>query len=331
MLADVHPHFSSNHERLIQSLARLIERVRYLLQKNITSMKLIHFLTIAFCLGFSTLATSQNLEYTDASGKKQLIGQCSRQAFQKEAYQEWFNANYNEYAVNLDLLKKAKRKKGGVTFEIFLGTWCGDSKREVPRFLKVLDALKVEESAISIINLNNADTAYKQSPTHEEEGKLIHRVPTFIMYKKGIEIGRIVESPVTSLEMDLVQILLDLPTASNYKGVHQMAQLLAEKGVTTDKKELFQYAVSIQRAVHSSSELNSYGYFLLRKEEIDKAIVVFYVNAVLFRNETNSFDSLAEGYEKKGDKESALSMYKKTLELDPNNEHAKERIADLEG
>ena len=35
----------------------------------------------------------------------------------------------------------------------------------------------------------------------------IQRVPTFIIYKNNIESGRIIETPKTSLEQDLVNIL----------------------------------------------------------------------------------------------------------------------------
>lgn len=292
-------------------------------------MQKISILTIIFLVGISTIAVSQNKTYVDSRGNTHLIGQCTRNAFEKEDFKEWFDKSYISYTVNTDLLKRVKRKSKGVTFEIFMATWCGDSRREVPRFFKILDALKVKDDNISIINVDNAKNAYKQSPTHEEKGKLIFRVPTFIMYKNGVEIGRIIESPVTSLEMDLVQILLDLPTAPNYKSVHALDKLLTEKGLTSEPKELLEYARTLRQSVNSSGEFNSYGYLLLGKNEVDKAIVVFYINALLFRNEANPFDSLAEAYEKKGDKEKALEMYEKVLTIDPNNKNAKERIAAL--
>ncbi len=297
--------------------------------KNIKTMKKICILTIVFLLGTATLAISQNQTYVDKKGNTHLIGQCSRNALEQENFKVWFDENYISYNVNTDLLKSVKHKTKGITFEIFMATWCGDSRREVPRFFKILDMLKIDESLISIINVDNSETAYKQSPTHEERGKLIFRVPTFIMYKNGVEIGRIVESPVTSLEMDLVQILLGFPTAPNYQAVHKLDNLLTEKGVTTDKEALLQYAQIIGRTSRSSNEFNSYGYLLLGKGEIDKAIVVFYINALLYQNEANSFDSLAEAYEKKGDIEKALFMYKKAIEINPNSEHAKERIEAL--
>ena len=54
--------------------------------------------------------------------------------------------------------------------------------------------------------LSNQDSVYKQSPAHEERGLEIHRVPDLDSIEKGREIGRIVESPVLSLERDLLAI-----------------------------------------------------------------------------------------------------------------------------
>lgn len=288
-----------------------------------------YILTIVLLLMSFHFAICQNAEYTDKKGNSHLIGKCTKAAFEKESYKKWYDENYTNYEVNTDLLKKVKRKTKGITFEIFIGTWCGDSKRELPRFLKILDELKIDETALEIVSLSNTKEAYKQSPTYEEKGKLIFRVPTFIVYKNEVEIGRIVESPVTSLEMDLVQILLGLPTNPNYNAIHELENLFTEKGIPNDEKIYLEYARKIQSASKKSSELNSYGYILLGRNEIDKAIAVFYINAILYRNDANVYDSLAEAYEKNGEAEKALRMYKKAVEINPKSEHAVERIAEL--
>lgn len=288
-----------------------------------------YILTISLLLTSFTTVLCQNAEYTDKKGNSHLIGKCNKAAFEKDSYKKWYDENYTSYEVNTDLLKKVKRKTKGITFQVFLGTWCGDSKREVPRFLKVLDALKVDESDLEIISLSNTKEAYKQSPTHEEKGKLIFRVPTFIVYKNEVEIGRIVESPVTSLEMDLVQILLGLPTNPNYNAIHELENLFTKKGLPNDPKKSLEYAQVIRKHSKKSSELNSYGYILLGRNEIDKAIAVFYINATLYRRDANVYDSLAEAYEKNDDAEKALKMYQKAVEINPNSEHAVERIAEL--
>jgi hypothetical protein len=47
----------------------------------------------------------------------------------------------------------------------------------------------------------------KLSPVGEYDKLDIQRVPTFIIYKNNIEVGRIIENPVTSLEQDMINIL----------------------------------------------------------------------------------------------------------------------------
>lgn len=64
--------------------------------------------------------------------------------------------------------------------------------------------------------VSNRDSLYKKSPQHEETGKNIVRVPTIIIEQKGVEIGRIIEFPKTSLEKDLLSILRKEKYQPNY-------------------------------------------------------------------------------------------------------------------
>ena len=84
-----------------------------------------------------------------------------------------------------------------------MGTWCSDTRREVPKYLKVLDLWIFPSGGITYIGVDEA----KQSPVGEYTNLDIVRVPTFIVYKNNIESGRIIENPVTSLEQDMVNIL----------------------------------------------------------------------------------------------------------------------------
>ncbi len=86
---------------------------------------------------------------------------------------------------------------------IVLGTWCGDSKLQVPRFLKLMDVLQVNEDDITFICVDGA----KKAENGLIDNLSITNVPTFIVYQKNKELGRIIESPETSLENDLLLIL----------------------------------------------------------------------------------------------------------------------------
>ena len=93
-----------------------------------------------------------------------------------------------------------------------MGTWCRDSKREVPRIYRILDAVSFDKSRLTLINLDRT----KSSPKGKEESLNIHHVPTLILYRSGIEIGRIIESPIKSLEKDIAAILTDESYTPNY-------------------------------------------------------------------------------------------------------------------
>lgn len=86
---------------------------------------------------------------------------------------------------------------------IVLGTWCGDSKLQVPRFYKVADQAGVEAQQITLICVDES----KQAEDGQTDGLNIDRIPVFIITENDKEIGRITESPVSTLENDMVEIL----------------------------------------------------------------------------------------------------------------------------
>ena len=92
---------------------------------------------------------------------------------------------------------------GITTITVVMGTWCSDSRREVPRFLKIMDIMDFPEEKISFIG---TDTD-KRSPIGGFEEMEIQRVPTFIFFVDNSEAGRIIEVPIASLEEDMVSIL----------------------------------------------------------------------------------------------------------------------------
>lgn len=75
------------------------------------------------------------------------------------------------------------------------------------------------------------------------------------------------------------------------------------------------------------ADVNTLGYQLLGGGKIDDAIEVFKKNTELYPDNWNVWDSLAEGYMNKGDKDLAIQYYTKALDMSPENQ--KERIKDL--
>ncbi len=121
-----------------------------------------------------------------------------------EPHNTWYISGFDSYSPNSEAVNSLiEINKQGLKIKIVLGTWCPDSRREVPKFMRLLDLWKFPLSEVIFIGVDNL----KLSPVGEYESLNIQRVPTFIIYKNNIEAGRIIENPVTSLEQDMVNIL----------------------------------------------------------------------------------------------------------------------------
>jgi thiol-disulfide isomerase/thioredoxin len=136
--------------------------------------------------------------------KTWLIGYFDQQRLLQEPYSAWYLHGYEDYQFNTEALNLLMDKnKAGITIKIVMGTWCSDSRREVPRFIRILDIWQFPLSDVTFIGVDDA----KLSPVSDYDKLKIGKVPTIIIYKNNIEAGRIIEIPATSLEQDMVNIL----------------------------------------------------------------------------------------------------------------------------
>jgi len=70
--------------------------------------------------------------------------------------------------------------------------------------------------------------------------------------------------------------------------------------------------------------------YLLNEKSVSEAIDLFALNVKLNPTSWSAYDSLGEGYALAGDKKSAIKNYKKSLDLNPENEAGKKALAILE-
>ena len=168
-------------------------------------MKKISLFLVVFTMIFISCKTQKNVNqviYNEVVNQKILYGNINRNGLIKKPFKDWFKTEYDAYTpdqASIDYLKKSI--PDNAKFVVVLATWCPDSRREVPRFFKILDAINFDQSRVSFIAVDkdfyagdNVDVAQYQ----------IDKVPTIIYYHYGYEAGRIVESPQISLEKDLV-------------------------------------------------------------------------------------------------------------------------------
>lgn len=109
----------------------------------------------------------------------------------------------NNYEPNRDAIEFLSNYDKAVTITIAFGTWCPHCKKLVPTLMK----------SISECNNSNLDCTYlginKQfsQPAEFLKNNAIKKIPTVIVQRGGLEIGRITGTPVVSMEVDLVAIL----------------------------------------------------------------------------------------------------------------------------
>ena len=99
----------------------------------------------------------------------------------------------------------AQSIRPGDRLEVYMGTWCPDSAREVPKLLKINDLLSANHSTQLPITFLAVDRS-KSNPAELVRGKNIEKISTFIYYRGEEELGRIVERPTSLFEDDLLAI-----------------------------------------------------------------------------------------------------------------------------
>jgi tetratricopeptide (TPR) repeat protein len=76
----------------------------------------------------------------------------------------------------------------------------------------------------------------------------------------------------------------------------------------------------------SENELNDFGYELMKSKKVNEALEIFTLNTKLYPNGFNTFDSLGECLLLLGKKEEGIEAYKRSLQLNSENENARKII-----
>lgn len=134
--------------------------------------------------------------------KPVLLGHVRREQVEAAA-PDWVEAEVAS-APDAEAVKRLAAVPPGATVTVYLGSWCGDSRREVSRFWRVLDQAGGEVPfAVSYVGVDHA----KKEPAALVSGSDLRYVPTFIVRRDGREVGRIVESAPHGIERDLLSLL----------------------------------------------------------------------------------------------------------------------------
>lgn len=115
----------------------------------------------------------------------------------------WFNRTFENYEPSAEAMAIIDENINEYEIKVFMGTWCPDSRREVPKFFKILELANYDLDKLSMYGVDRG----KNTPKNLQDTFNIIRVPTMIFFKDGKEIGRFVEHPRESLAKDIAQIV----------------------------------------------------------------------------------------------------------------------------
>ena len=113
------------------------------------------------------------------------------------AHAEWKKV-YDRTSVSEDVAQAFSDIGSDITVMVVFGDWCVDSRREVPAYWRVMDV---------------AEPRFRSTYVPVDRTKVarglrdIRYVPTFLVFKDGREVGRLVESPETELFADLIALM----------------------------------------------------------------------------------------------------------------------------
>jgi CubicO group peptidase (beta-lactamase class C family) len=139
-------------------------------------------------------------------------------------------------------------------------------------------------------------------------------------------------SSLNQLITGIVNILYGLePPQPKTSLAIELARLIEKKGIDEAITEFHILKEKTDEYHVSEREINQLGYIILQAGKIPEAVKVFKLNVEMFPKSSNVYDSYGEALAAAGDKENSILNYRKSLELNPENDNAKKMIEKIEG
>lgn len=152
----------------------------------------------------SAASETENQSTETMVQRDMLLGEFNKKDLQQKPFSSWFEPRYDKFTPETEAMATIKENLDSYEIKVLMGTWCGDSKREVPKLLKILDKANYDYNNIELVAVDYNKT----TPSKIEEEVNVHRVPTIIFYKDGKEVNRFVEyAQGESIEEDIAKIV----------------------------------------------------------------------------------------------------------------------------
>jgi len=114
-----------------------------------------------------------------------------------------FLLNSAEKDLSAEHLSQIESWPDDLHIDIYFGTWCHDSQREVPKMLNILNKNKTISSKLIALDYD------KNDPQGLADSMGVKYTPTFIVSIKNNELGRIIERPTQTLVADITKMIIE--------------------------------------------------------------------------------------------------------------------------
>jgi len=114
----------------------------------------------------------------------------------------WFKYAYRDYNPAQPTVDSLATLKDHITMVVFGGSWCGDTRDLLPKFYKTVETAQIPTYKVTLIGVDR----HKHSHDGRSRKYRIKRVPTFILFYDGKEIGRVVETVNHSIGSDMLNV-----------------------------------------------------------------------------------------------------------------------------
>ncbi len=158
-----------------------------------------YLLSVLILSAVVPIAAAQTTAVDSVTGQPILIGPVSRSAFEN---MDWYRSNKDLYTPTPELICRIDSLDSGDSVMVVFGSWCTDSHMWLPIFLSIMDSTSLFPRIGFIAVPRSREEQNKLAP-----GLDIEKVPTFIFYHRGKEIGRIVEEPKGDIGENIVNVL----------------------------------------------------------------------------------------------------------------------------
>ncbi|MDC6479162.1 hypothetical protein PQZ08_04810, partial [Flavobacteriaceae bacterium] len=98
-------------------------------------------------------------------GETVILGYMNRANLNTPEFQAWFQPEYDNIKIPEGWAEEFKPLAKNLEFKLFLGTWCGDTQRELGGMFKLLDLMGVSQDKIEMYSISEA----KDSPLGYEK------------------------------------------------------------------------------------------------------------------------------------------------------------------